>query len=135
MTSSERPGDGETYGELLARNHLADAVAIGSWRPPPFDAPHALLTFGAQFAEVAVDPEFGLVRVRRPLLAFAYVFSWIGAFIGLTAYERVFGPHRVPAKPIGFRLEYQSTSRNGFDVGRGPGRRRARLHYFGRRVT
>jgi xanthine dehydrogenase YagR molybdenum-binding subunit len=71
MTSSERPGAGETYGELLARNHLADAEAMGSWRPPPFDAPHGLLTFGAQFAEVAVDPELGLVRVRRLVGAFA----------------------------------------------------------------
>jgi xanthine dehydrogenase YagR molybdenum-binding subunit len=71
MTSSERPGAGETYGELLARNHMADAEAMGSWRPPPLDTPHGLLTFGAQFAEVAVDPEFGLVRVRRLVGAFA----------------------------------------------------------------
>jgi xanthine dehydrogenase YagR molybdenum-binding subunit len=71
MTSAERPGDGETYGELLARNHMADAEAIGSWRPPPPDTPHGLLTFGAQFAEVAVDPELGLVRVRRLVGAFA----------------------------------------------------------------
>jgi xanthine dehydrogenase YagR molybdenum-binding subunit len=71
MTSSERPDASETYGELLARNHLADAEASGSWRPPPLDTPHGLLTFGAQFAEVAVDPELGLVRVRRLLGAFA----------------------------------------------------------------
>jgi xanthine dehydrogenase YagR molybdenum-binding subunit len=71
MISSERPDAGETYGELLARNHLADAEAMGSWRPPPLDTPHGLLTFGAQFAEVAVDPELGLVRVRRLAGAFA----------------------------------------------------------------
>jgi xanthine dehydrogenase YagR molybdenum-binding subunit len=71
MTSSERRDAGETYGEVLARKHLADAEAMGSWRPPPFDAPHGLLTFGAQFAEVAVDPELGLVRVRRLVGAFA----------------------------------------------------------------
>jgi xanthine dehydrogenase YagR molybdenum-binding subunit len=71
LTSSERPGAGETYGELLARNHMADAEAMGSWRPPPLDTPHGLLTFGAQFAEVAVDPEIGLVRVRRLAGAFA----------------------------------------------------------------
>jgi xanthine dehydrogenase YagR molybdenum-binding subunit len=71
MTSSERPGAGETYGELLARNHMADAEAMGSWRPPPLDTPHGLLTFGAQFAEVAVDPELGLVRVRRLAGVFA----------------------------------------------------------------
>jgi xanthine dehydrogenase YagR molybdenum-binding subunit len=71
MTSSERPGAGETYGELLARSHMADAEAMGSWRPPPLDTPHGLLTFGAQFAEAAVDPELGLVRVRRLVGAFA----------------------------------------------------------------
>ena len=68
MTSA---GAGETYGELLARNHLADAEAMGAWSPPPLDTPHGLLTFGAQFAEVAVDPALGLVRVRRLVGAFA----------------------------------------------------------------
>jgi xanthine dehydrogenase YagR molybdenum-binding subunit len=71
MSSRERPDASDGYGELLARNHLADAEAMGSWRPPPLDTPHGLLTFGAQFAEVAVDPELGLVRVRRLLGAFA----------------------------------------------------------------
>jgi xanthine dehydrogenase YagR molybdenum-binding subunit len=71
MTSTQRVGPSDTYGEVLARNHLADAEAMGAWRPPPLDTPHGLLTFGAQFAEVAVDPEIGLVRVRRLLGAFA----------------------------------------------------------------
>jgi len=71
MASSERPGAGDTYSGLLGRNHMSDAEAIGSWRPPPLDTPHGLLTFGAQFAEVAVDPEFGIVRVRRLGGAFA----------------------------------------------------------------
>jgi xanthine dehydrogenase YagR molybdenum-binding subunit len=61
----------ESYGDLLARNHAADAEATGSWRPPAFDGPYGLLTFGAQFAEVAVDPDLGLVRVRRLVGAFA----------------------------------------------------------------
>jgi xanthine dehydrogenase YagR molybdenum-binding subunit len=71
LTSSERPGAVDSYRELLARNHLSDAEATGTWRPPPLDTPHGLLTFGAQFAEVAVDPELGLVRVRRLGGAFA----------------------------------------------------------------
>ena len=71
MTSAERPGASDTYGELLARRHMADLEAMGSWRPPPFDGPHGMLTFGAQFAEVAVDPELGLVRARRLLGVFA----------------------------------------------------------------
>ena len=71
MTLRDRPGRGETYGELMQRNHLADVEALGSWTPPPLDTPHGLLTFGAQFAEVAVDPDLGLVRVRRMVGAFA----------------------------------------------------------------
>jgi CO/xanthine dehydrogenase Mo-binding subunit len=65
-----RPERSESYSELLARNRMTDAEATGSWRPPPLDTP-GLLTFGAQFAEVAVDPELGLVRVRRMVGAFA----------------------------------------------------------------
>jgi xanthine dehydrogenase YagR molybdenum-binding subunit len=71
MTSRERTGASDTYAELLTRNHMADAEAPGTWRPPPLDTPHGLLTFGAQFAEVAVDPELGVVRVRRLAGAFA----------------------------------------------------------------
>jgi xanthine dehydrogenase YagR molybdenum-binding subunit len=67
----DRPDTGETYGELLGRNRMTYAEAPGSWRPPPLDTPHGLLTFGAQFAEVAVDPDLGLVRVRRMVGAFA----------------------------------------------------------------
>ncbi|GAA5014009.1 xanthine dehydrogenase family protein molybdopterin-binding subunit [Actinopolymorpha pittospori] len=71
LSSSERSGVADTYRELLARNHMSDAEATGTWRPPPLDTPHGLLCFGAQFAEVAVDPELGLVRVRRLNGAFA----------------------------------------------------------------
>ena len=44
LTSSERPDAGDTYRELLARNHMSDAEALGTWRPPPLDTPHGLLT-------------------------------------------------------------------------------------------
>jgi xanthine dehydrogenase YagR molybdenum-binding subunit len=71
----DRPGVGEDYGELLRRNHQPDAEASGSWGPPPGppgqDVPFGMVTFGAQFAEVAVDPELGLARVRRLAGAFA----------------------------------------------------------------
>jgi CO/xanthine dehydrogenase Mo-binding subunit len=66
-----KPDVGEGFSDLLGRNRMTYAEAIGSWRPPPLDTPHGLLTFGAQFAEVAVDPELGLVRVRRMLGVFA----------------------------------------------------------------
>jgi xanthine dehydrogenase YagR molybdenum-binding subunit len=71
LTLRDQPDLGESYVELLGRNRRTYAEAIGSWRPPPLDTPHGLLTFGAQFAEVAVDPELGLVRVRRMLGVFA----------------------------------------------------------------
>ena len=62
---------GETYGSLMQRNLMNDAEAIGTWDPPPLDTPHGLLTFGAQFARVAVDADLGLVRVRHLTGAFA----------------------------------------------------------------
>jgi xanthine dehydrogenase YagR molybdenum-binding subunit len=71
MSLRRDPRTGETYAGLLQRNRLVDAEALGSWRPPPLDTPHGLLTFGAQFAEVAVDPELGLIRVRRMVGVFA----------------------------------------------------------------
>jgi xanthine dehydrogenase YagR molybdenum-binding subunit len=71
MALRDQSGTGETYGELLRRNRMTYAEDAGSWRPPPLDAPLGLLTFGAQFAEVAVDPELGLVRARRLVGAFA----------------------------------------------------------------
>lgn len=71
MFLRDRPDTGESYGELLGRNRMTYAEDSGSWRPPPHDAPLGLLTFGAQFAEVAVDPDLGLARVRRMIGAFA----------------------------------------------------------------
>ena len=64
-------GTGETYGELMRRHFMNDAEAIGGWDPPPLDTPYGLLTFGAQFARVAVDADLGLVRVRNLTGAFA----------------------------------------------------------------
>ncbi|MFD7609789.1 xanthine dehydrogenase family protein molybdopterin-binding subunit [Streptomyces sp. NPDC059828] len=62
----------ESYVSLLQRHFLPDAEATGSWSPPgAADAEYAMLTFGAQFVEVAVDPELGLIRVRRMTGAFA----------------------------------------------------------------
>ena len=50
---------------------MNDAEAIGSWDPPPLDTPYGLLTFGAQFAKVAVDADLGIIRVRHMAGAFA----------------------------------------------------------------
>jgi xanthine dehydrogenase YagR molybdenum-binding subunit len=65
------PSTGETYGDLLQRHFMTDAETIGSWYPPPPNQPYGLMSFGAQFAEVGVDPELGIVRVRRMVGAFA----------------------------------------------------------------
>jgi xanthine dehydrogenase YagR molybdenum-binding subunit len=71
MILQDMPDAGETYADLLHRHFLSDVEAIGAWDPPPLDTPHGMLTFGAQFAEVAVDADLGLVRVRRMAGAFA----------------------------------------------------------------
>ncbi|GIF68616.1 carbon-monoxide dehydrogenase large subunit [Asanoa ishikariensis] len=71
MTSTLDPSISESYADMLQRNRLLDLEALGSWTPPPFTTPHGLLTFGAQFAEVAVDKDLGLVRVRRMAGVFA----------------------------------------------------------------
>jgi xanthine dehydrogenase YagR molybdenum-binding subunit len=64
-------GTGETYAALMERHRMNDAEAIGSWDPPPLDTPYGLLTFGAQFAKVAVDADLGIIRVRHMVGAFA----------------------------------------------------------------
>jgi xanthine dehydrogenase YagR molybdenum-binding subunit len=71
MSLGNRPEVGETYTELLRRNVLEEVDALGSWNPTGADTGHATTTFGAQFAEVAVDADLGLVRVRRMVGAFA----------------------------------------------------------------
>jgi xanthine dehydrogenase YagR molybdenum-binding subunit len=68
------PGAGnrfDTYGDILRRAGTGELVVEGSWSPgAPFDAaghvtPYSMRTFGAVFAEVTVDPDLGLVRLRR----------------------------------------------------------------------
>ncbi|MFI6501266.1 xanthine dehydrogenase family protein molybdopterin-binding subunit [Nonomuraea typhae] len=63
-------GAKESYGELLSRNFIPETDYLGSYHhKEPED--YALLNFGAQFAEVAVDAELGIVRVRRLAGVFA----------------------------------------------------------------
>jgi xanthine dehydrogenase YagR molybdenum-binding subunit len=71
MALADDPGTGETYAGLMGRHRMNDAEAIGGWDPPPLDTPYGLLTFGAQFARVAVDADLGIVRVRHMAGAFA----------------------------------------------------------------
>ncbi|WP_069164231.1 xanthine dehydrogenase family protein molybdopterin-binding subunit [Nocardia altamirensis] len=65
------PSVADAYADILARNQLSDIETTGSWRPAAEPAPYGKMSFGAQFAEVAVDPELGLIRVRRMVGAFA----------------------------------------------------------------
>ncbi|MET8327284.1 xanthine dehydrogenase family protein molybdopterin-binding subunit [Streptomyces sp. NPDC005181] len=71
MMLRDRPETGESYGDLLHRNFLPDVEAAGAWSPGPRTNNYGMMTFGAQFAEVAVDPDLALVRVRRMVGAFA----------------------------------------------------------------
>ena len=71
MTLRDQPEVGESYTDLLKRNYLEEVDALGSWSPVGMDSGYAQTTFGAQFAEVAVDADLGLVRVRRMVGAFA----------------------------------------------------------------
>jgi len=64
-------GTAETYSSLMRRHFMTDAEAIGSWDPPSLDTPLGLLTFGAQFARIAVDADLGIIRVRQMTGAFA----------------------------------------------------------------
>jgi xanthine dehydrogenase YagR molybdenum-binding subunit len=71
MTLAGDSDAGETYSSFMQRHLMNDAEAIGSWDPPPLDTPYGLLTFGAQFARVAVDADLGIIRVRQMVGAFA----------------------------------------------------------------
>ncbi|MEU9119928.1 xanthine dehydrogenase family protein molybdopterin-binding subunit [Streptomyces sp. NPDC048506] len=71
MMLRDAPDTGESYGDLLHRNLLPDVEAAGAWSPSPESHNYGMMTFGAQFAEVAVDPHLGVARVRRMVGAFA----------------------------------------------------------------
>lgn len=53
-----------TYIDLLARNALPSLTGEGNYDPAP-EGPKAVFSFAAVFAEVRVDPDFGLVRLNR----------------------------------------------------------------------
>ncbi|WP_410668083.1 xanthine dehydrogenase family protein molybdopterin-binding subunit [Amycolatopsis sp. cmx-4-68] len=65
MRLKNNPLHGETYQQLLNRNHRDHLEAIGTYTP----AEHrfSMNAYGAVFAEVAVDARLGVVRVRRML--------------------------------------------------------------------
>jgi xanthine dehydrogenase YagR molybdenum-binding subunit len=63
------PAQGETYATLLQRSGTEQIQGMGATQPS-YGAPFASHGFGAQFAEVQVDPDLGIVRVSRFVGAF-----------------------------------------------------------------
>lgn len=62
---------GETYSALLARQYLPTIDAYFDAKPDEEEQKYASHAFGAHFAEVSVDPDLMIVRVRRMVSAFA----------------------------------------------------------------
>ncbi len=60
----------ETYGEILARHGLKMIEARTDAKPGEEKQKYSMHSFGAQFAEVRVEPDLGEVRVTR----------WVGAY-------------------------------------------------------
>jgi xanthine dehydrogenase YagR molybdenum-binding subunit len=61
---------GETYSAILRRHYLDTMDASVDEKPEQND-PYSARAFGAIFAEVGVDPDLGIARVRRIVAAFA----------------------------------------------------------------
>jgi xanthine dehydrogenase YagR molybdenum-binding subunit len=65
-------GRGETYADIMARAGVSEIVGEGkSGADPARQAQYAMHAHGAVFAEVKVDPDFGMVRTTRLVGAFA----------------------------------------------------------------
>jgi xanthine dehydrogenase YagR molybdenum-binding subunit len=59
------PSAGESYREILERHRSEGVAAEGEAQPGEEAQKVSMHAFGALFAEVRVDPDFGTVRVRR----------------------------------------------------------------------
>jgi xanthine dehydrogenase YagR molybdenum-binding subunit len=66
-----RPGKRDRYTDILARAGLGQIEARADTKESPSRTGFSTHAFGAQFAEVRVDPELGEVRVSRLVAAFA----------------------------------------------------------------
>jgi xanthine dehydrogenase YagR molybdenum-binding subunit len=66
-----RPGKRDRYADILARAGLGELEARAETKASPSRKQFSTHSFGAQFAEVRVDPELGEVRVSRLVAAFA----------------------------------------------------------------
>ncbi|MGB6296064.1 MAG: xanthine dehydrogenase family protein molybdopterin-binding subunit [Rivularia sp. (in: cyanobacteria)] len=61
---------GETFAEIIGRNKLKEVSAQVESKPDEARKKYSMHSFGAQFAEVKVDPINGMVKVSRFLGAF-----------------------------------------------------------------
>jgi xanthine dehydrogenase YagR molybdenum-binding subunit len=79
-------GKAVTYDDLLKRNEVPSLTGEGNYDPSPEGA-KATFSFSAVFAEVRVDPDLGLVRLRR--------------FVGAYDCGRVINPKTARSQAIG----------------------------------
>ncbi|MGV0852730.1 xanthine dehydrogenase family protein molybdopterin-binding subunit [Mycolicibacterium phlei] len=107
MVAADDPSRGETYQELLRRRGWGPLDATETWSPNESDhGAHAMHSYGAVFAEVTVDEQLGVIRVRRlyavydagriinPLLAHSQAIGGMVGGIGMALLEATDLDHR-----------------------------------------
>ncbi|MBP1818618.1 xanthine dehydrogenase family protein molybdopterin-binding subunit [Mycobacterium sp. OAE908] len=65
MHARTDPGRGESYQDLLRRRGWTNLEATNTYTPDDAKTRYSMHSYGAVFAEVAVDPLLGTVRIRR----------------------------------------------------------------------
>jgi xanthine dehydrogenase YagR molybdenum-binding subunit len=77
-----------SYAELIVRNELSSLVGDGDYQPiEESKGPKAIFSFSAVFAEVSVDQDLGLVRLKR--------------FVGAYDAGRIINPKTARSQAIG----------------------------------
>jgi xanthine dehydrogenase YagR molybdenum-binding subunit len=71
LNEGKELASGDSWAALLHRHYLPNVEVRVDAKPDPEEAKYASHAFGAQFAEVSVDPDLGLIRMRRMVSAFA----------------------------------------------------------------
>jgi xanthine dehydrogenase YagR molybdenum-binding subunit len=61
----DQPAKGESYGEVLRRHRMSQIEGRANAKPGAEKDQYSMHSFGAQFAEVRVDPDLGTVRLAR----------------------------------------------------------------------
>lgn len=87
IVSKRDSSQGETYQEVLNRHNLKEMTAEVDSKSDEAAKKYSMHAFGAQFAEVRVDPDLGMVRVSR--------------FLGSFGVGRVLNPKTARSQMIG----------------------------------